>query len=166
MSPNRLQRLQEIAASKGKQLLIENFSISKEEVQVEVFDKPRLIEGYDPTQYTARGIIRNVRVGHFDTNRNGRKYIKPVFEKLEQNGSFNRGGCLVGHTRDGEDSVPDRLCGVWHNYKVTDFPRADLFCIGEKGSLLLEAVMAGYVCGFSLNGYGTMEEGNVVSPET
>jgi hypothetical protein len=173
MNAKRLQRLQEIAKAKGLQYFSEDFSVSSNQVEVEIFEKEKLVESFDASKITARGIIRNIPISIYGRNRNGRKYKRELFLNLIKRGMFNRGNCLANHAGDGSpgENPPASVLsigGIWHNLRADDdYPRADLYAVGPTGQLMLEILSAGGRLFFSLSGYGVvLEDGETVDPLT
>lgn len=160
---SNIQWLEEIADQKGKILLIEdfgfNFGRSTYGIETEIFDKPRLTEDSNGTQWECRGILRNVPVSTYKENLNERKYPKKLWERVEKEKLFEGGTCLADHSKD-EGSVKSE-CGVWHNFRsLKEYAVADLYCIGEHGQRLLEKVKAGGKAGMSTVGFGSLLEDN------
>lgn len=147
--------------------LIESFIISVLKENVEIFDKPKLVESSDGSKFKARGIIRNADVTMFEENENGRTYPKELWENVRKSKIAEGNLCLGNHPESGEGDVRD-ISGVWHNFKVLEkTAQADLYCIGELGSLMLETLSAGGKVGFSTVGYGTfLEDNKTVNPDT
>lgn len=171
MNKVRLSRLQEIAKSKGKELFLEEFTISAEQVSIE--NSNRIVESYDTSKFTARGIIRNIPISIYGVNRNNRRYPRELFQNLIRKGMFNRANCLANHSGSGKDGEHGpasvlNVCGVWHNLRADeDFPRADLYTVGDAGQLMMDILNAGGRVAFSLNGFGTLlEDGVTVDPDT
>ena len=149
--------LQEKASALGKQLLIESVSYIPKSVDVEIFDDKRLVEDTTGKKYECRGILKNVPVTRYTENYNGRIYSKTLWENVRSNNMFEGADCLANHAED-DGSVLDTV-GVWHNFVVNeDTGNADLYCIGEGGSLLLEKAKAGGKVGFSTVGFGEFKE--------
>ena len=171
MNKVRLARLQEIAKSKGKELFLEEFTISSEQVSI---DNPnRIVESYDTSKFTSKGIIRNIPISTYGLNRNNRRYPRELFQNLLRKGMFNRANCLANHSGSGKDGEHGpasvlNVCGVWHNLRADeDFPRADLYTVGDAGQLMMDILNAGGRIAFSLNGFGTLlEDGVTVDPNT
>lgn len=167
MTKERLHYLQEVAKSKGKQLFLEYTTFEAKDVQVEMLkESPTLVEKIGDQNISCRGIIRNFPVTRFIENKNGRIYPKSLWERVEEKGSFNRGFALADHAEK-EGSVKD-VVGVWHNFRVLeDCCVADLYCVGERGQLMLEIVSAKGLLGSSTVGMGDfLSDGKTVNPDT
>lgn len=171
MNKVRLARLQEIAKSKGKELFLEEFTISSEQVSID--NSNRIVESYDTSKFTSKGIVRNIPISVYGLNRNNRKYPRELFQNLLRKGMFNRANCLANHSGSGKDGEHGpasvlNVCGVWHNLRADeDFPRADLYTVGDAGQLMMDILNAGGKIAFSLNGFGTLlEDGITVDPNT
>jgi hypothetical protein len=163
-----LKKLEEIAKSKGKVLLIENYNLGSIPLEIEIPEKEVLIESKDgKTQYKARAILKNVPTSKFTENLNGRIYSKKLDEKIIKEGTAEGTSCLADHPED--DGSITRLSGVWHNARVGEkFSYGDLYLIGEYGQLVKEAIEAGSKgVGISRVGFGEfLEDGKTVNPET
>lgn len=176
MTKDRIQRLQEIAKSKGKHLLIENVDITNtnynllENIQVAKDDKPILFEdtrNSSMPQIKARGVLRNVPVTKFTENKNGRIYSKKLWEMIASRKSFEGGSCLADHAE--KEGSTTRMCGTWHNFRVLEnHAVADLYLIGEWGQLFLEAVLSrNKNLGLSTVGFGDfLYDGKTVNPDS
>jgi len=152
--------LEEKAKKLGKQLLIENYRFSINPKNVEIFDKPRLIESSNGQKYPARGIVRNVPGSKFTENLNGRVYPRELDEKIIKEGTAEGTLSLVDHPVE-EGSISD-ICGVWHNAHLGEnYSYADWYLTGSKGQDILEHIMAGAKdIGVSRVGYGNFKEDN------
>lgn len=152
--------LEEKAKLLGKQLLIENVRVSINPKNIEVFDKPKLVESSNGSQYTARAIIRNVPSSKFTENLNNRIYGRDLDEKIIREGTAEGTLSLVDHPSD-EGSIGN-ICGVWHNPHMDEnYSYADWYLTGSKGQDILEHIMAGAKdIGISRVGYGSFKEDN------
>lgn len=149
--------LKEKAELKGKKLLIESVSFIPKSEDVEILVDSKLVESVKGTDYTCRGILRNVPVTRYTENENGRIYSKKLWENVDKSTMFEGADCLANHADD-DGSVLNTV-GVWHNFKVGEATAtADLYCIGEAGGLLLEKAKAGGKVGFSTVGFGELSE--------
>ena len=175
MNKDRLIRLQEIAKSKNKQLLIESVDFSSnnqynllENLQINKDEFPILLEDTKGgSRIKARGILKNVPVTRFTENKNGRIYSKRLWESVQNKNSFEGGSCLADHAE--KEGSTTRMCGTWHNFRVLEnYAVADLYLIGEYGQLFLEAVLSkNKNLGLSTVGFGDfLHDGKSVNPET
>jgi hypothetical protein len=172
MNRERLSKLNEIAKSKGKLLLIESVDFLNtnynliENIQLPK-DKPILVESAYSTPIKARGVLKNVPVTKFTQNKNGRIYSKRLWETVQARKAFEGGSCLADHAE--KEGSTTRICGTWHNFKVNEnYATADLYLIGEHGQLFLEAVFSrNKNLGLSTVGFGDfLNDGITVNPET
>jgi len=152
-----------------KQRLIENISVSipKENIQIFEVGKEQLIES-SGNSFSCRGIIKQIPITRFTENKNGRVYPQSLWKKVVEQKVIEGAVCNADHAEDGRESVKD-ICGVWKNSKLGEHHAyADLYCIGENGSLMLELVKIGGRAGFSTCGYGEFlkEQDNVVDPDS
>jgi len=167
MTKERLNYLQEVAKSKGKQLFLEYTTFEAKDIKVEMLkESSTLVEKIGDQSIACRGIIRNFPVTRFAENKNGRIYPRELWERVEKKGSFNRGFALADHAEK-EGSVKD-VVGVWHNFQVLeDCCVADLYCVGERGQLMIEIVSARGLLGSSTVGMGDfLPDGKTVNPDT
>lgn len=156
---NRYKTLQEKAKAKGKLLLVESVSYIPKQDDVVILTDSKLTESINGKQYECRGILKNVPVTRYTENANGRIYSSELWHNVEKQGMFEGSDCLADHAED-DGSVLSTV-GVWHNFKVGESTaNADLYCIGEAGSLLLEKAKAGGKIGFSTVGFGELNESN------
>ena len=157
--------LKEIAKEKGKELFIESSYLQITRENMEIPKNEVLIES-EGKSYKARAILKNVPISGYGENLNNRKYSKELWEtvckKKMGEGSFS----LMGHPED--EGNPKDIAGVWHNLKVGEkCPFADLYLIGDNGSLIQEAIDAGSKIGISSVGYGEFEsDGKTVKAES
>jgi hypothetical protein len=178
MTNDRLKKLQEVAKSKGKTLLIENSIIdfqddsflkesANNKLKIEILKEgTKVTEKINGKEITCRGIIRNVPVTRFTENKNGRIYPKRLWERIAQKGTFNNKYMLADHAEK-EGSVRN-IVGVWRNFTVLEeVCVADIYCVGELGELFLECVMANAQGGISSVGMGDfLDDGKTVNPDT
>jgi len=176
MTKDRFQRLQEVAKSKGKLLLVESVDITNtnynllENIQIAKDDKPILFEdtrNINMPQITARGVLKNVPVTKFTENKNGRIYSKKLWEAIANRKSFEGGSCLADHAE--KEGSTTRICGTWHNFRVLEnHAVADLYLIGEHGQLFLEAILSrNKNLGLSTVGFGDfLYDGKTVNPDS
>ena len=158
-----LKKYQEIAAKKGKTLLIESAWISKEkshlpeEREIATYNKMPLREGFREKYKSPIAVVRDVEVTKFIVNLNGRIYPRELWQRIMDTKAGERTYCLADHPED-EGSVKD-IVGVWHNFRVTDDRGiADLYLIGKHGQRFYDALQAGGRCGISTVGYGELED--------
>ena len=150
--------------------LIENFNIdfSKDKLKenVEILEKPKLIEDSTHKQFEARAIIRSIPVSRYTPNHNNRIYNESLWRNVLKSGRAEGSDCYGNHAVDDDGNVFDSV-GVWHNLRIGEkYPIADLYCIGEGGQLLAEKAKAGGKVGFSSVGYGEFLEDNMtVNPD-
>jgi len=163
---SRYRYLEDKAKLKGKILLIENVSLHIDSKNIEIFDKPRIIESVDNGSYTARAIIKNVPVSKFTENLNGRIYNKQLDERIINNGLAEGNLSLADHPED--DGSITRICGVWHNPRMDDkYSYGDWYLVGDHGQLILETIKAGGKIGVSRVGFGEiLEDGKTVDPDS
>lgn len=148
--------LEEIAQERSKSLLIESFQLAVKSDNVEIFEKPQLIES-NGKSVPARGVLRNVPVTRFIKNLNERIYPKKLWEKVEKEEVAEGSLSLMGHPEDEGD--PKDICGVWKNFKVLDeVGIADWYLTGSHGSDLIEHIQAGGKIGVSSVGFGEFED--------
>ena len=130
------------AKSKGKLLLIEKQMFQIEENNIEIFDKPRLIENISGKFSSTIGILRNVPVTKYTENLNKRIYCKELWMNVKKSRLAEGSLSLADHPDD-EGSVLS-ITGVWHNFRLTEkIGYADLYLVGDLGKLLMEVVRAG-----------------------
>jgi hypothetical protein len=154
---NRYKTLQEKAKAKGKLLLVESVSYIPKQDDVVILTDSKLTESINGKQYECRGILKNVPVTRYTENANGRIYPQKLWKRVEENKMFEGSDCLADHAED-DGSVLSTV-GVWHNFKVgEETSNADLYCIGDAGSLLLEKAKAGGKIGFSTVAFGELSE--------
>lgn len=173
MNKDRLTRLQEVAKSKNKLLLIESVDFSNssynllENVELPK-DKPILIENsMSSSPIKARGVLKNVPVTRFTKNKNGRIYSKKLWEMVGLKKAFEGGSCLADHAE--KEGSTTRMCGTWHNFRVSEnYATADLYLIGDHGQLFLEAILSkNKNLGLSTVGFGDfLSDGITVNPDT
>ena len=161
-----MNRLQELALAKGKKLLIENYVISIDPNDVEIFEESRLIESANGAKFKARGVLKNVNISKYTENLNKRVYSKQLWENIKSKKMGEGSLCLMGHPDD--DGNPKDIAGVWHNLEIGEkTPTADIYMVGDHGALMLEVVEAGGDVGFSTVGFGEiMEDGKTVDPSS
>lgn len=144
------------AKAKGKTLLIEKAIFSIKEKDIEFLPKAQLVES-SGVKYECRAVVRNVPVTRFTENANERIYPQKLWEKVYKEGSAENNLSLMDHPED-EGSVKN-ICGVWHNFRLTeDNGIADWYLVGDNGQLLSEVLKAGGAIGLSSVGYGELEE--------
>lgn len=163
-------KLQELASSKGKLLLIESFYITQSGSNIQVFDtndRNRIIESRNNI-YESIGIIRDVPVTRFTENMNGRVYPKNLWLKVKEIGSAEGTFCLADHPSDDSDGSVKDIVGIWRNFRVNDkHGLADLYLVGSYGKLFLDVLRAGGRNGLSSVGFGELLEDNrTVNPDT
>jgi hypothetical protein len=138
--------------------LIENFNCSVDNSDIEIPENQTLIESSNGQKYKCRGIIKNVVVSSWETNRNGRLYPKSLWEKIVRSGDAEGSILYMNH----QDDYDTRTAGAcWRNGRINENTQkvvADLYCFGEYGQLMLEQVQAGGTLSFSSVGYGNFEE--------
>lgn len=163
---SRYKYLEDKAKEKNKKLLIENVLLDSKFVKVEYFDKPKLVESSDKESFSARGIVKNVKVSKFTENLNGRIYPKQLDERIVANNFAEGSLSLADHPED--DGSITRICGVWHNARVDEnFAYGDWYLVGDHGQLILETLKAGGRVGVSRVGFGEfLEDGKTVDPES
>ena len=159
------KRIQEMA-QRGLKYLVEDTVITIKPEQIEIFEEGKLIES-EGKSYKARGVLKGVPVTKFTENANGRVYGRELEEKIITEGSAEGTLSLAGHPETGAGE-PDKIVGVWHNYKLGEsHGTADWYLTGSKGQDLLEVTEAGGKLGISRSGYGEfMEDGKTVRPDT
>lgn len=163
--------LQEIAQEKGKQLLVENFSISSTSVNLSDLSKTEklpIVESKKGKQYEAIGIVRDVPVTKFTENLNGRIYPKRLWENVYKSKMAEGTLCLADHPADNSEGSVKDIVGVWRNFKLNESNcTGDLYLIGKHGKQFLEVLKAGGKCGLSSVGFGElMEDEKTVDPST
>ena len=158
MNKKRYEKLLEVAEQKGKQLLIEEYTLNIKPEQIEIPNKEIIIESVDGTKvYKARAIIRNVPVSKFTENLNGRIYPKKLDERIIKEGLAEGTLSLADHPED--DGSITRISGVWHNPTMDEnFSYGDWYLVGEYGQLIKETIEAGGKVGISRVGFGEFEE--------
>jgi len=144
--------------------LIENsLSIIPRE-NIEIHTKNLLIE-QEGTAYYCKGVLKEVPITRYTKNENDRIYGKDLWDKVKRDKVFENSICLADHSED-DGSVKD-ICGIWKNFQIlNDHAVADLYSVGELGQLLMDFVLNSGKAGFSTVGYGDLNEGNVVDPES
>lgn len=167
MNIKKYKLFEEIAKSKGKDLLIEESFSDISVDNIITFDKSKLIESSDGNKYEARGILKSVPTARYNAkNANGRKYPEEIGVRIQKE-KWAEGSDCYGNHAESEDSVFD-VVGVWHNYTYKEgIGYADLYCIGDRGQLMLEKAKAGGKLGFSTVAYGSlMEDNETVDPNS
>lgn len=161
-----LKKLQEIAESKGKLLLIENTQVLIKKENIEIFDKPQLIESNNGDKVSCRGILKNVPVSTYIENFNNRIYNRELWENVYKTRVAENTLSLDGHPED-DGKIID-ICGVWKNLRLTEnCPIADWHLIGNAGGVILEAVNLDAKIGVSTVGFGEfLEDNKTVNPKT
>ena len=145
-----------IAESKGKMLLRESFQFAFDDIHLVQLPESTLAESRG-TSYQSFAVLGNVPVTKFTENLNGRIYPKQLWERIFRTKLAEGSLCLADHA-EGEGSTT-RICGIWHNFRITDQAGfADLFLVGPYGKLLYDVVRAGGNAGMSTVGYGELEE--------
>lgn len=165
-----IEKLQKLAESKGKIVLIESVNINPSEGIGEIVNhskSPILFES-ENKQYKAFSVIRNVPVTRFIENANGRVYPRKLWEKIQKNSYAEGTHCLADHPGDDEDGSVKNIVGVWRNFRVMDEEGVgDLYLVGPHGRHLHEVLEAGGNAGMSSVGFGELQEDEkTVNPDT
>lgn len=166
--------LKEMAAEKGKRLLIESFSVTIPLEKIKLLEDVtksgsiHLIESRNGEKFKALGIVESVPVSKFTENLNNRVYPKKLWEKVYKEKSAEGTLCLADHPSDDTDGSVKDIVGVWRNFKVNESNcSADLYLIGKHGKQFIEVLQAGGKCGLSSVGFGElMEDDKTVNPDT
>ena len=124
--------------------LVEKMNINIPQENIKVFEKTKLVESAN-SKYDALGILENVPFGKFNfVNANNRYYPRECFELLISSKIGEGAKCYANHAE--KDNDVTKLTGIWHNIRLNDSDntgRGDLYCVGEYGQLLLNALKAG-----------------------
>jgi hypothetical protein len=176
--------LESRAAQLGLRVLVESSQVSLGDtgVTIERCEPGVLTEGTQG-KYQALAIVRNVPFTRFTRNRNGRTYLRELWQRVLETIEGSLSFCdhplenTNYHPHSGDGSM-ERICGVFHNARLgEECGYVDWYLVGPIGKLILETLQAGAKgVGLSTVGFGQIKENyydangfileGVVDPET
>ena len=145
-----------------RQLFRESYNININPSNVEVLDKPKLVESQGK-QFEAIVVLRNVPVSKYTENLNNRIYRKSLWERVKRLNEFEGIPAFDSHL---DNPKPSDMLGVWHNFRVGEsYPVADFYVIDERIAMAMKAGIR--TLGISTSGYGELaEDGKTVQDES